>query len=68
MSSHGQTINKRLADDQPFYDLKSIDVGHQQSQIRKYCDQHPPSNYLDAVRSLQTVYNECHRPSTRNHS
>jgi hypothetical protein len=42
----------RLADDQPFYNLKSIDADHQQWLIRKYCDQHPLSKYLDAVRSL----------------
>ncbi len=42
----------RLADDQPFYNLKSMDVDRQQSLVRTYCDQHPLSNYLDAVRGL----------------
>jgi len=36
----------------PYVNLAKLDVKAQEALLRRYCDQHPLGNYLDAVFNL----------------
>jgi hypothetical protein len=45
-----------IAEGKPFRNLASMDTKDQEAYLRRYCDQHPLGNYIDAVMSLSTNF------------